>query len=436
MSEYNSYTYERKQRHREYLERQRRREENHRAYMERQVAREQRQREYEERQARREENHRAYLERQAQREANREAYFNRVSNNVERFRNQYTQQLTNLMNQGLEQYLPSEFATIRNRISQLGSLLANDDVDSARDLSMQIGNEIHSLGYLARNAQREFAIKEQQRQHEIAELQQQATSEVTQFIQGLLMQITDPIEMDFAFGALKQLQKEYADQTINPQQLENIKNTVLQRVAIIKQDAVTKATTWKKRKIAETQKESQTAFIDQVKQNIEADKNDNPEAVQAAVNVLETLKAKASANMLSVEKLQEQLVEETDKVDGEIADETVRREVVKSIYQSLKNTGFIVDAPQLEGDVVVIHSQKPAGAEARFDVKLNGNLTFKFDHYEGKKCRKDIDEVTQLLDECYGVKLSDKKVLWENPDRIQKNSKEYPTGGETKTMNG
>lgn len=68
-------------------------------------------------------------------------------------------------------------------------------------------------------------------------------------------------------------------------------------------------------------------------------------------------------------------------------------------------------------------------------MKLDGRLTFKFDNYEGQKCKKDIDEVTTLLDECYGVKLSKGKVLWSNPDRIQRGSKENPIGDETRTMN-
>ena len=126
--------------------------------------------------------------------------------------------------------------------------------------------------------------------------------------------------------------------------------------------------------------------------------------------------------------LQEHLVSETDKVDGEIADETVRREVIKAIYQSLRKTGFIVDAPQLNGDVVLLRAQKPAGQQAEFKVKLDGGLTFKFDNYEGQKCKKDINEVTALLEECYGVKLSNNKVIWSNPDRIQKGSRDNPAG--------
>ena len=426
MSEYVDYRYElRQQRHREYLERQARREENHRAYLQRQ--------------AQRETNHQAYLQRQAQREVNRQMFFDRVSGNIERFRNQYTQQLAALKNQGLEQYLPNEFTNIRDRIAEIDSLFANDDIEAARDLSIQIGNEIHSLENLARNAQREFAQKERQRQRELAEMQQPATNELTQFIRELMAQMTDPIEMDFAFGSLKKLQLEYAGKTIAPQQLATTKNTIAQQVQTIRQEATQKAIAWKDRKANEARQESQRAFIEQVRHNIEADKNDNPEAVQAAINALESLKVKASADTLSVENLQKQLLVESDKVDGAIADETVRRECVKSIYKTLKQTGFIVDAPQLENGenngTVVIRAKKPCGNEAKFAVKLDGGLTFKFDHYEGQKCKEDSAEVIELLEECYGVTLSDKKVLWENPDRIQKGSKEFPGDGGMRAMN-
>ena len=138
---------------------------------------------------------------------------------------------------------------------------------------------------------------------------------------------------------------------------------------------------------------------------------------------------KDNIESMSESELQEKLTDESDKVDGEIADETIRREVIMSVYQSLKKTGFIVNNPVIDGEVVVLRAQKPAGQQAEFTVKLDGELTFKFDQYEGQKCRKDIDDVTKLLDECYGVRLSNEKVLWSNPDRIQKGSKENPSGG-------
>ncbi len=184
----------------------------------------------------------------------------------------------------------------------------------------------------------------------------------------------------------------------------------------------------KRKQEAEIQRQARQEFIEQMKRNLEADSQSNPEAVQEAVQKLDSLKEEVES--MSNSDLQEQLVAQSDKVDGEIADETVRREVIKAIYQSLKKTGFIVSTPQLTGDVVLLRAQKPAGQQAEFTVKLDGGLTFKFDNYEGSKCRKDIDEITALLDQCYGIKLSNRKVSWTNPDRIQKGSKSDPAGDE------
>lgn len=341
MSHHSSFTWSYSYRsHQAYLERQARREANHRAYLERQRQRELR--------------HQAYLERQARREANRLAYFERVTNNVLRFRAQYENILNDVKNQGLYVFVKQEFDEISQKLQRIGSLLDSDNVEAARDLSLEVGQSIHGLIPLARKAKRNAERKERQEQLEEARRQEE-----------------------------------------------------------------------------EIRRKARQDFIDQMKRNLEQDKDSNPEAVEESVKNLDRLKEKIET--MSESELQEKLTEESDKVDGEIADETIRREVIKSIYQSLKKVGFIVNNPQVDGDLVVLRAQKPAGQQAVFAVKLDGGLTFKFDNYEGQKCRKDIDEVTKQLDECYGVKLSDEKVHWSNPDRIQKGSKENPSGGGAKS---
>ena len=313
----------------DFWERQERIEENHRVYLERQ--------------RRREERHQAYLERQARREANRKAYFERITNNVKRFRAQYEGTLENIKKQGLDVFIIDDYNAVNQQIKKLDSLIALDEIEAARDLSLEIGQKIHTLIPLANTIRRNEERKKE-------EIQQQARKD----------------------------------------------------------------------------------FIDQLRRNLESEKDSNPEAIQKTVKKLENLKENIQS--LSESELQDQLVAETDRVDGEIVDETIRREVVKAIYQSLKRTGFIVTNPQLSGDVVLIHAQKPAGQQADFTVKLDGELSYKFDNYEGQKCRKDIEDVTSLLDECYGIKLSKRKVLWSNPDRIQKGSKDNPAGGEASSM--
>lgn len=300
-------------------------------------------------QQRREQEHQAYLERQAQREANRIAYFERITGNVKRFRLQYGNTLDDLRRQGLERYVQDEYDEISRKLQQIDRMLADEEVESARDLSLEVGRSIHGLLPLARREKARIERKERELAREEKERQE-----------------------------------------------------------------------------AEIRRRARQDFIEQMKRNLESDRESNPKAVQDAVQKLDDLKGRVDT--MSDADLQEHLVSETDKVDGEIADETVRREVIKAIYQSLRKTGFIVDAPQLNGDVVLLRAQKPAGQQAEFKVKLDGGLTFKFDNYEGQKCKKDINEVTALLEECYGVKLSNNKVIWSNPDRIQKGSRDNPAG--------
>jgi hypothetical protein len=302
------------------------------------------------RQQRRNAEHQAYLERKAQREANRAAYFERVSNNVARFRAQYGNMLDDLRRQGLDRYVQAEYDEISRKLKRIDQLISRDEIEAARDLSLEVGQSIHGLFPRARReksrierGERELARAEKERQE----------------------------------------------------------NEIRQRA---RQD-----------------------FIDQMKRNLESDKDSNPAAIQEGIRKLDDLKDRADT--LSETDLQDQLVKESDKVDGEIADETVRRTVIKSIYQSLRKSGFIVSAPQMNGDVVLVRARKPAGQQAEFNVSLDGTMKYKFDNYEGQKCRKDIDEVTAMLEECYGVKLSKRKVLWSNPDRIKKGSKDAPNGG-------
>ena len=335
MSEYGHYFYDWYSRHRSYLERQALREAKHLEYLERQKQREER--------------HQAYLERQARREANKKAYFDRLTENVLRFRTQYKNTLDDIKRQGLDVFIEHDFVLVSQQLQQIDRLLSGDNVEQARNLSLEIGQSIHGLFRLAREEKKRIELREEQLSIERKKQQQ-----------------------------------------------------------------------------AEIQRQARQDFIEQMKRNLEADRGSNPEAVDQAVQKLDNLKENVES--LSANDFHEQLLEESDKVDGEIADETVRREVIKAIYHSLKKTGFIVSNPQLNGDVVLLRAQKPAGQQAEFSVKVDGGLTFKFDNYEGQKCKKDIDEVTTLLDECYGVKLSNRKVLWSNPDHIKKGSKSDPAG--------
>ena len=122
-----------------------------------------------------------------------------------------------------------------------------------------------------------------------------------------------------------------------------------------------------------------------------------------------------------------QLVQEQDEA---AVDESQRREVVRAVYQSLQQAGFVVDGPEhltSQGqDEVLIRARRPAGAQADFRVNLSGHLSYKFHQYKGKTCEKDVAPVMATLQDAYGINLSDKRVIWVNPDDQDQDARPYP----------
>lgn len=418
------------QSHRAYLERQAARDQRHQEYLERQAARDQRHQEYLERQAAREQRHQEYLQRQAARESRQQEYYDRVQESTSQYRTRYSALVADMTRQGLEQFMPTEFTQVQAQLATLDDLLDSDPVQ-ARELSLQLGAEISRLSSMAREAKREFEARERQRQREISEMRRKATSELSQFLQSLIGDISDPIEQDFAFDGLRLLQAEYAGRVVDAHELPKVKQDLRSRAQTIRDAATAKAKAWKDRKGQETLHEAQEMLLAIHKEQADADASRNPKAVQSMLDCLDTMRQQIAAGGCSLDDIQKQLVAETEKTDVAVADENCRRMVVRSIMDSLEKSGFVVGKPQRqtgEKDEVVILARKPAGAEAAFRVTADGTMVYKFDNYEGMKCKADIDQVLPMLQEVYGVELSDVRVLWQNPDRNDRTAKPIDAG--------
>jgi hypothetical protein len=100
----------------------------------------------------------------------------------------------------------------------------------------------------------------------------------------------------------------------------------------------------------------------------------------------------------------------------------VRNRVLTAIIKIIKEQGFIVKKTNVEecGDHAKISAIKPNGEQANFVVHMNGKFIYKFHDYEGLSCEKDIGNFEEKFESVYGVKLEDKKILWSNPDRLDK----------------
>ncbi|WP_104741409.1 coiled-coil domain-containing protein [Helicobacter ailurogastricus] len=119
--------------------------------------------------------------------------------------------------------------------------------------------------------------------------------------------------------------------------------------------------------------------------------------------------------------LESQIAQINTQADSLIVEENARKEVVISIVKTLRGHEFEVQAPVLKEGAVIIKAARPSGKRVQCRIERGGErILYKFDQYEGLTCKEDIAKFKKELEDVYGFKLEDKKILWENPDRISK----------------
>lgn len=354
----------------------------------------------------------------------RQAYLDRIQENAANFSNRYRAKFDDLVNQGLEDYMPNEFAQLRDQLSRLDRLVSADP-ERARELSFQVGQQLSQLPSLARTARNEFEARERQRRKELSEMRRQATTALSKFIHELISEIKDPVELDFAYDEIRTIQSEYQGRTVDASELDALKSSIGSRFSAIKGSAKIKAETWRNEQIKSNAKESSEELLSLYADQARLDAAKNPKALDAMLTSLDAVKQLINKTA-DHDQIKKKIEEAATQADSAIADENCRRMVVRSIMDSLEKSGFVVSKPKRssgEVDEVVILARKPAGAEAAFRVTADGSMIYKFDHYEGMQCKDDIDKVLPLLRDIYGVDLSDERVLWQNPERISKSAK-------------
>lgn len=115
-------------------------------------------------------------------------------------------------------------------------------------------------------------------------------------------------------------------------------------------------------------------------------------------------------------------------------DETIRRTLVRSLFDTLRAQGFETSDPRLladgtPGGKVTLVGQLPSGRSARFDIFLDGRLGFDMDGYEGRACARELEAVEQKLRDRFGIRLGPPQVEWKNPDKISQGARDLPSGG-------
>jgi len=367
--------------------------------------------------------YRYQIERQRKQELDRQ----RVRETTRPFLERYRSVLNEVARQGLDEVIPAEFRELSSALWRMEALLESDPF-AAREMSRSLGARIHGFPSLARQQRRarqeaEQAAAEAFHKAQQAELERQLQlrAELEAAWREGLIGWSTPVALNAAFAELQQLRAQLLGNAANNITTAQISATLSEVRQRYEQDAERQLQEMKNR----VQREAVTDVLALQREQLEQEAN--KDGGERAAKLREALAHAIGLAPAEQAEALNQLVQEQDEA---AVDESQRREVVRAVYQSLQQAGFVVDRPEhlvSEGeDQVLIRARRPAGAQADFRVNLSGHLSYKFHQYKGKTCEKDVTPVMATLQDAYGISLSDKRVIWVNPDDQDQDARPYP----------
>lgn len=353
----------------------------------------------------------------------RQIYLNRIAATTEQFYYRYSQQYIEMKNRGLAAYIPSEMSRLESDLSRVRSLLSSDP-EEARDLSYEVGSYIRSMTSLASGAREQFERAERMRVEALREKREQQQSALMNEYFEILQTITNPIVANYSISEMLQIRSD-----IESGRMTSVIELRKKSSDIIS-SAEGRATEWKKDAFKKNRQKDAAQAISEAEERLRSERIENQEKTQEFLDRISKLKAGIETGAIDAENAEKQVIELENEVDETLISEETRRETVTAIVKQLQKQEFTVEKPQLiktDGkNYVKIVAKQPSGKRAVCNVDLRGKIAYKFDNYEGMTCLKDIEKFNVDLEQIYSVKLSDERVLWQNPDRLSMDATSLP----------
>ncbi|ALQ39195.1 hypothetical protein RN87_01090 [Fusobacterium hwasookii ChDC F174] len=361
---------------------------------------------------------------QLEAERRRQIYLNRIAATTEEFYRRYEQQYREMLSHGLSAYIPSEMSRLESDLARIRDLLVYDP-ESARDISFEIGSYIRTMLSLATEAREEFDRSERMRVATLRAEREQQQSELMNEYFKILQTITNPIIVNYSISKMQELRKDIENGKLSS-------STKLKEIsASIISEAEKKASDWKENTVKKHYQKNVAQAINEAESRLKSEKIENQEKTQEFLNKINTLRSALESGAIDSNTIEKKVVELENEVDETLISEETRREIVISIIKQLQKQEFTVEKTQLvktDGkNYVKIVAKQPSGKRAICNIDLCGKIAYKFDNYAGMTCLKDIEKFNVDLEKVYSIKLSDERVLWENPDKLLMDANTLPT---------
>ena len=374
-------------------------------------------------------------------EQRRRIYLQQVAATTTSFLERYQNTLDDIQDQDLVQYVEEDYNQASELLKEAFDLL-DSDPEAARNLSRQVGSIVGGLPRLARSIRetaqiqarlqaREKARKEREEynQKRIAEMNNRSHF-LSTMDESIDQSLKDPVAFDFAYDDIKQLKQKYENLARQNSDISILEQKFQVELNTIVHSASSKAKEWKVTRRAQQKKEVVAEQIQNCSIVVEKKASSMGESkLKELTEKLRLMKSSLDSGTEDAEKIEAEIREMPDAVEHACYTEELRRHTLKSLRRTLHELGFLFpNPPTIEGDFVKLLARRPNGQECSFFVKLDGGLHYSFDNYQGMACKKDLNQLLPKLEDVYGIKLSNERVIWENPDEIGKEAKDLPNG--------
>lgn len=353
----------------------------------------------------------------------RQIYLNRIATTTEQFYHRYSQQYSNMKNQGFAAYIPAEMGRLKSDLDRIRSLLVSAP-EEAREISYEVGRYIRSMSSLAYGAREQFEQAERMRLESLQVEKEHRQNELIKEYFEILHTITNPIVINFSISEMQQIKND-----IESGSLTDVAELRRKSSEIIS-EAEKKGTEWKEKTVKKNRQKDVIQVVSEAEERLKSEKIENEEKTKEFSERISKLKEGIEKGSINAENVEKQVIELENEIDETLISEETRRETVTAIVKQLRKQEFTVESPKLvktDGkNYVKIVAKKPSGKRAVCNVDLRGKIAYKFDNYAGMTCLKDIEKFNVDLEQIYSVKLSDERILWKNPDRLSMDATRLP----------
>lgn len=401
-----------------------------------------------------------------------EANENRVREATRPFLERYQATLDQIRSEGLDEFVRDEFDQIERLLREAKSLLDYEPFE-ARNASREVGNLIRGLGRRARDARNGDRIRQREefharrvaeraaRQEEVERLHEErvqkmdayrerreeeiqavraARAERAVFIarmsDAIKSALRDPVAYDLARDRAEALADRFADR-VNSGDIDVAvaEGEFAAELGKLAETARVEAEQWRAGERAEHAAEDAALKVDEsiaaIRRNVTAESN---EKLKGVLEGLLQIKEGLEKGVVKADEAVEASDKAVDDCVEELVNEDVRRETLVALVRTVQELGFVLAGePEFteDGGVLVL-ARRPSGEECQFVVRADGGMRYSFENYAGTACRKDCAQVEAMLREAYGVVLSNERVIWENPDKVGKDTFRDGIGETTK----